>query len=478
MSLKVLIVDDEKDIVRSLEMLLKRNDYIAKGVRSATAALSMMEEESFDIVISDLNMPSMDGNTFLAAVARQYPETVRIMLTGYLEIDDVMTAINQGRIWGYLSKPWDNQTLLLTIKQAMQARNVLLERNTLLKTVKRVRHNSRHQFAGFIGESTVMQFIYNAIEKAAPCQAPIFITGPSGAGKEVAAEAIHSLSTRKDDPFCAINCAAIPGELMESELFGHVKGAFSGAVSARDGLIATANGGTLFLDELGEMDILLQAKLLRFIQTGIYKKVGSDKEEQANVRFVSATNREPMDAIAEGKLREDLYYRLNVISIDMPPLNEREEDVILLAQHFLGMYAESEGKGLTGFSDEAKSLLRHYEWPGNVRQLNNVIHAAVIMADGEQIEAKDLQGRIEQSSRSIPASQAPTSQAPAATKVIREAETGLTDQSIKTLAQVEKEAIERTIAFFDDNIVQAANALGVSPSTLYRKIQQWQSDNE
>ena len=219
-----------------------------------------------------------------------------------------------------------------------------------------------------------MQFVYSCIEQSAPSSASVFITGPSGSGKEVAAQAIHRLSKRKNGPFIALNCAAIPSELMESEIFGHIKGAFSGAVSNRDGAATLANGGSLFLDEIGEMDISLQAKLLRFIQTGCFQKVGSGKEEKVDIRFISATNREPQIAINEKKLREDLFYRLNVISIALPALNERGNDIVKLAEHFLSHFCEVEEKVFAGFSTEAENLIKSYSWPGNVRQLQNVIH--------------------------------------------------------------------------------------------------------
>jgi two-component system repressor protein LuxO len=269
---------------------------------------------------------------FLQKVAVQWPETVRIMLTAYTELNDVISAINSGRIWSYMKKPWDNEELKLNIQQALSYSEVLAERSLLRHTLDQVQTKRKRNFMKFIGQSTAMQFVYDAIENCASSHASVFITGASGTGKELVADALHKLSPRKDKHFVCLNCAAIPSELMESEIFGHVKGSFSGAVSNRDGAATMADGGTLFLDELGEMDIGLQAKILRFIQTGTFQKVGSNKQEKVDIRFVSATNREPFKAIEDGHLREDLYYRLNVISINLPPLKDRENDACQIAQ--------------------------------------------------------------------------------------------------------------------------------------------------
>ncbi len=468
MNARILLVDDEKDILSSLSFLFKRAGYDVLTARNGKVALTLMESENVDVVISDLNMPLMDGTALLSQIARDYPESIRLVLSGYMELDQVMQSVNQGRVWGYINKPWDNQALLFTVKQALETRNITRERDNLRRTVNRITIDSRTNFAGFVGQSTVMQFVYKAIEKSARSKASVMLTGPSGAGKEVAAEAIHQHSPLHDKPFNVVNCAAIPSELMESELFGHVKGAFSGAVSARDGLVATSDGGTLFLDELTEMDISLQAKLLRFIQTGKFKRVGSDREEQAQIRFVSATNRDPQTAIAENKLREDLYYRLNVISIDLPPLAEREGDKVLLAEHFLKVACEKEGRELMALTDNAKQLIEHAPWPGNVRQLQNIIYSASVMADGDTVDESDIQLALGSGAEKIRL----VSQA---ASPIQET-TQNRDGPVRSLAEIERSAIENTIKRFNDNVVQSASALGVSPSTLYRKMQQWEEN--
>lgn len=466
----ILCVDDELEVLEALTRVFRKSEFNVITANSAAEGLDIIRKQRIDIVISDLKMPEMDGNQFLRKVAATSPEVSRLMLTAFTEIDDVLKAINEGRIFGYLKKPWNNRELLSVVEQAYKFKNLMAERNMLKQVVDRYQQFYKPKFEGFIGDSMAMQFVYQAIEQAAPSSASIFITGESGTGKEVAASAIHHLSKRSNNAFIALNCAAIPSELMESEIFGHIKGAFSGAVSNRDGAATLADGGTLFLDELGEMDINLQAKLLRFIQTGEFQKVGSSKTEKVDIRFVCATNRNPHDAINKQQLREDLYYRLNVISVDIPPLRERDTDMLQLAHHFLSVFNEKEDKSLGGFTEEAEHLIRSHNWPGNVRQLQNTIHSAVILSQSPLIETDVLQRQLGNSAKL---------EAQATTSNIKAPETppaiGEYDQSIVPLAVVERQAIERAIDKCDENVVQAASLLGVSPSTLYRKIQQWQN---
>lgn len=493
----LLLVDDEPEVTKSLIRALRNKVANVVATNNPRDALEKLEQQHFDIVISDLKMPEMDGNEFCSIVAEQYPEMVRIMLTAHHDLDNVLNAVNKGRVWGMLEKPWDNQELLITLQQAAQFKQIVEERSLLRRTMERYYTQHRPTFEGFIGDSITMQFVYSSLEQCAPSNASVFITGPSGAGKEVAAEAIHHLSKRKNGPFIALNCAAIPNELMESEIFGHIKGAFSGAVSNRDGAARLADGGTLFLDEIGEMNMTLQAKLLRFIQTGTYQPVGSSKTEKADIRFVCATNRNPLEAIQDKKLREDLYYRLNVISIDLPPLCERDADALQIAQHFLAQFSEEEDKVFAGFSSDAEALLKHYRWPGNVRELRNTIHSAVVMSEGPMITGKVLGSQLrltEQQLHNI--SNGDPKSEKAALKLATLNGTlangdlvngvgssgvsvdAFSEGDIEPLSQVERRAIERAVLICNDNVVQAASALGVSPSTLYRKMQQWQTDND
>lgn len=473
---RILFVDDEPAILRSLERVVNKLDAVILTASNGKNALEIIHKHPVDVIISDINMPNMDGSELLEEVAKLAPETVRMVITGHGDMEMIINLINKGHIFGFLHKPWDNFELIVKIKQAIQLQQVLAERTLMRRTLDQYQKYHKSHFEGFIGDSVPMQFVYSCIEQSAPSSASVFITGPSGAGKEVAAQAIHRLSKRKNGPFIALNCAAIPSELMESEIFGHIKGAFSGAISNRDGAASLAHGGTLFLDEIGEMDISLQAKLLRFIQTGCFQKVGSGNEEKVDIRFISATNRNPHIAIQEKKMREDLYYRLNVISINLPPLNKRGSDVIKLAEHFLDYYASKEDKDFAGFSSSAMSIIQSYSWPGNVRQLQNIIHSAAVMSEGPLISEKIINQQI--GLQNIPTVPSDVSQ-------INAAITPQTSNSeylgankvntVQTLAEIERKAIEHAVVACEDNIVKAASQLGVSPSTLYRKIQQWES---
>lgn len=481
---RILFVDDEPQILKSLQRMTRSLRADCHFVESGSAALAAFEEEPFDVVVSDMQMPNMDGATLLAHIAQQHPESIRIVLTGYSDEHSIMNAINEGRIWGFIRKPWDDSQLIATLRQAEATQQVIAERALLRRTVARYGGGQRHQFHGFIGSSSTMQLVYSAIERAGPSQASVFITGPSGAGKEVAAQALHDVSPRKDKAFVALNCAAIPKELMESEIFGHVKGAFSGATSNRDGAAQQANGGTLFLDEIAEMDILLQAKLLRFIQTGTVQKVGATKAESVDIRFICATNRNPQEAIDQGFLREDLYYRLNVVTINMPPLASRDTDAEEIATNFLDYFSGQEKKSFSGFSRTAKILLAHYPWPGNVRQLRNCIHNLVIMNEGPLITEHQLAEALHLDADTL-ANYLAKSEATAlvANDLIASAKQSTPDSlsnnnAIRLLSDVEREAIERAIDICFGNVVQAAAALGVSPSTLYRKIQSWEKSSD
>lgn len=483
---RILFVDDEQSILNSLKRITRELNAECVFVTSGDEALKLAQLEPFDVVVSDMRMPSMDGTQLLGRIAELYPECIRIVLSGYSEQDLIMGAINKGRIWGFVDKPWDDRQLITTLKHAIDTQQLVAERALLRRTLERYEKEYKEGFSGFIGRSLSMQWVYNAIERAAPSNASVFITGPSGTGKELAAQAIHEYSNRKDAPFIALNCAAIPGDLIESEIFGHVKGAFSSAVSNREGAATLAHKGTLFLDELTEMDIGLQAKLLRFIQTGAFQRVGSSKTELVDIRFVCACNRSPLEAIDNKLLREDLYYRLNVISIDMPALNDRGGDVILLAEHFLKNFSELENKTFAGFSSDAISMLEKHAWPGNVRQLENCIHSVVIMCEGPLITAEMLsrplgvQNRISDSEKlkintesdSIKEDSATSHDINTAANLVLDS-----DSLIRPLSEIERDAIQRAVNSFDGNVVKAAGALEVSPSTLYRKIQQWESSS-
>lgn len=475
---KILFVDDEESILSSLKRVVSKLDVEVFTAQSGELALQLLDKTPVDVVVSDMKMPKMNGNELLEKIASSYPETVRIVLTGCDDMNLVLSSINKGHVWGYLLKPWDNNDLIITLKQAIELQQVMAERTLIRRTIDQYQRYRKTKFEGFIGDSVAMQFVYSSIEQCSSSNASVFITGPSGAGKEVAAQAVHNLSKRNKKAFVALNCAAIPSELIESEVFGHIKGAFSGAISHRDGAATLADGGTLFLDEIGEMDISLQAKLLRFIQTGQFQKVGSGKTEQVDIRFICATNRDPHRAIAENKLREDLFYRLNVISIFLPPLCDRENDKIQLAESFLVHYSEVENKSFAGFSSKGLKLINDYDWPGNVRQLQNIIHSAVVMSEGPLISDDILKQQLNNNSPKSDSNQPKTL---VINKTNNHIDSNLDiaindDTEIVSLEKVERHAIEKAILVCEDNVVQAASKLGVSPSTLYRKIQSWQSE--
>ncbi|MFT4654021.1 MAG: two-component system repressor protein LuxO [Kangiellaceae bacterium] len=478
----ILLVDDEVNILTALSRSIRGMSLDIHAANSAKEGLVILEQKDIDIVISDKNMPGMSGTEFLEQVSQRWPETVRIMLTAYTELDAVISAINTGKIFNFMQKPWNNDELIIIIQQAMNYREILAERSLLRHTLEQWKFKRKHNFMSFIGQSTPMQFVYDSVERCAQSSASVFITGPSGAGKELVADAIHKLSPRKNKALVSLNCAAIPNELMESEIFGHIKGAFSGAVSNREGAASKAHTGTLFLDEIGEMDIALQAKILRFIQTGTFQKVGSDKLEKVDIRFISATNQEPHQAIENGHLREDLYYRLNVISIDVPPLNERDQDSIQIARFFLQHFSELENKIFVGLSSDAQKFIQNYDWPGNVRQLENTIHSAIVMSEGPLLTDKSIARQLrltDQNMHDIVNKKRPAyiMQIAADNNLtaahIVDVAVNSTD-GIRSLAEVERAAIEHAIAACNDNVVKAAGLLEVSPSTLYRKVQQWQ----
>lgn len=477
----ILFVDDEENILSALRRMMRRSQYHCLFANSAKQALQLLEEHPIDVVVTDMRMPEMSGDQLLAEIATRQPEIMRIVLSAYSEEESIMAAINAGRIWGFIHKPWNDAELKQVLDHAVFTQQVIAERALLRHTVAQYRNRNKESYADFIGSSVPMQYVYSTIEKCAPSNASIFITGESGTGKELAARAIHNNSQRSDQAFIALNCAAIPHDLMESEIFGHIKGAFSGAVNHRDGAATLSDGGTLFLDELSEMDISLQSKLLRFIQTGTFQKVGSSKVEQVDIRFICATNREPLEAVKDKKLREDLYYRLNVVSILLPPLRERDDDTLTLAKTFLSRFCESEDKIIVGFSSDAESVIQSYNWPGNVRQLENCIHSAVIMSNGPLITDQDLANALSiRLSDITPGCNPPYNRVGDGVEERRktaEDDSRASEATIQPLAKLEQQAIQQAIDFCDGNVVRAAGLLQVSPSTLYRKIQNW-TDSE
>lgn len=446
----LLMVEDTASVAALYRSYLTPLEIDINIVGTGREAIESIAHREPDLILLDLRLPDMTGMDVLHAVKQRSPDVPVIFMTAHGSIDTAVEAMRHGA-QDFLIKPCEADRLRVTVNNAIRKASKL----------KNEADNPGNQnYQGFIGSSQTMLAVYRTIDSAASSKASIFITGESGTGKEVCAEAIHAASKRGDKPFIAINCAAIPKDLIESELFGHVKGAFTGAATDRQGAAELADGGTLFLDELCEMDLDLQTKLLRFIQTGTFQKVGSSKMKSVDVRFVCATNRDPWKEVQEGRFREDLYYRLYVIPLHLPPLRERGDDVIDIAYSLLGYMSKEEGKGFVRLAPEVVERFKQYEWPGNVRQLQNVLRNVVVLNEGREITLNMLPPPLNQPSESIisvpKASAAPVSV-----------------HEIFPLWMTEKQAIEKAIEACDGNIPRAAGYLDVSPSTIYRKLQTW-----
>ncbi|MBM0489805.1 response regulator [Aeromonas jandaei] len=460
---RVLLVEDTRSLAVVYEQYLRQDGYEAVLADCGQQALEVLLTSPPPVVLLDLELPDMSGMEILQQITEQQLPCAVVVITAHGSVDVAVEAMRLGA-FDFLTKPFDSKRLCATARNA-------LKHQQLSSLVAHYRENfERQSFFGFIGASMAMQAVYRIIESAAPSKATVFITGESGTGKEVCAEAIHQCSPRREQPFIALNCAAIPHDLMESEIFGHVKGSFTGAQGDRKGAASLADGGTLFLDEICEMDLDLQSKLLRFIQTGTLQRVGSGKLETVDVRFICATNRDPLLEVKAGRFREDLYYRLHVIPLYLPPLRERGEDILLLARSLLQNYAKEENKRFRDFDAAAARVLLDYPWPGNVRELQNVVRNIVVLNDKELVSPDILPPPLNGVRALAVATTA--AQQPAAT-----APTPAVGGPIRPLWLVEKEVIEQAIASCDGNIPKAAALLEISPSTIYRKKQGWEEAN-
>jgi len=372
MDRKILVVDDETSMREFLAILLGREGYVVETAADAESALARLSESSFDLILSDVKMPGLNGIALLERVKRSWPDTAVLMITAYTAAEDAVEAMKRGA-YDYIAKPFKVEELKILVRNA-------LEKLDLKKENVRLRQELRERFSGFIGKSHAMRELYTLIEKVAPSASSVLIVGESGTGKELAARAIHEQSPRKDKPFVAVNCSAIPDMLMESELFGHKKGAFTGAIADKPGLFEQAERGTLFLDEIGDLPLLLQAKLLRVLQEKEFRRVGGSESLKADVRIVAASNRDLQTQLREGNFREDLFYRLNVIMLRMPSLRERVEDIPLLLEHFFRKYT---GKTICGpvVTPEALKVIISYPFPGNVRELENMVERCTVLGE-------------------------------------------------------------------------------------------------
>lgn len=466
----VLLIEDTVSLARVYIEYLRDEPYEVMVADTGRAALDAMSRQTFSAILLDLRLPDMDGMDILRELKKRDVKSSVVVITAHGSVNVAVDAMRSGAV-DFLLKPFSADRLRVTLENA-------LEKFRLRETADSLTQDfDADDYVDFIGSSQPMQEVYRMIESAAPSKATTFITGESGTGKELCAEAIHKKSPRAKERFVTLNCAAIPKDLMESEIFGHVKGAFTDATSDRDGAASVADGGTLFLDEICEMDLLLQTKLLRFIQTGRVQKVGGDTEEPVDVRFVCATNRNPLQAVADGEFREDLYYRLHVIPIHLPPLRDRDNDIFVLASRMLVEFAEEEGKRFRGFDDDAAAAMLNYGWPGNVRQMQNVLRNIVVLNDAERVTLDMLPSIFTGQARANPGDVHAISYTDDASPDARgnpeivsrpQGEAG-----IEPLWQIERRAIEDAIVRCGGNIPRAAVFLEVSPSTLYRKLQSW-----
>ncbi|MBO7223928.1 MAG: sigma-54-dependent Fis family transcriptional regulator [Kiritimatiellae bacterium] len=451
---KILIVDDEKNTRDGLRRALSR-EYDVFTAESAAAALRILEEEHIDLMLSDVRMPGEDGIELLKQVRSKYPNTTCVLLTAYGSVETAVEAMKQGA-HDFLTKPVNLDHLDMLIARTLQHASLLKENEELKRQL-----DSRYGLESIIGSSPAMERLFDVIRQAAPSQATVLIQGGSGTGKELVAQAMHRLSNCASGPFVAVHCAALSPTLLESELFGHEKGAFTGAMAQRKGRFEMANGGTLFLDEISEIDLATQVKLLRVLETRQFERVGGAETLTVNIRVIAATNRDLRKYVDEGKFREDLYYRLNVIEINLPSLKERSSDIPILCDYFIREFAERNQRNVSGISQGAIAALQAYDWPGNVRELRNTIEKMVVLARGEILEAEDVPENIKNA---------------LLLKGVSLSSTALPQTTIvgeESLAEMEKRKILDALNAAGGNKSKAAEALGISRRTLHRKLNEW-----
>lgn len=446
MNNKILVVDDEEIIRESLSYILRKEGYSVEEAANGKIAYEKLKEDSFDLVITDLEMPEMKGTALLKEIQNLHLRTSTIIITAFGSLETAISALRNGAS-DYILKPIEFDELLFKVKKLFEVQELLLENRFMKKELQR-----EYDYHNIIGKSPAIKKIYEMITAVADADSTVLITGKSGSGKELVARALHFNSRRSSKPFIAVNCGAISENLIESELFGHKKGAFTGAISDKEGFMKASEGGTLFLDEIGDMPLQLQVKLLRAIQEREFTPVGTTSPIKINIRFLASTNQDLKELVSQGKFREDLYFRLNVVDIHLPSLKEREEDVPLLADHFVNKYRKHMNKPVKGISNEALRALVSHEWKGEVRELENVIERSMIFCKEDFITVKDLPEVFRetgsQSDFSI---------------------SGSLDESVK---RFEREIITRALDANEFNKEKAAEALQVGLSTLYRKMKE------
>ncbi len=450
----VLVVDDDLIECRSLSEFLKLDGFQVESATSGHEALDKLKETSFDIVLTDVNMPEITGFDLLHAVNKDYADTAVILITGYGQIEGAVRAIKEGA-YDYITKPLIDDGVKMIINRALEQQELKKENIELKKQLGLLVGGG-----DIIGRDHQMRKVMEMVESVADSRATVMITGESGVGKTLVARSIHARSARKDQPFIEVSCGSLPESLLESELFGHAKGSFTGAVADKEGKFQVADGGTIFLDEIGDAPLSMQIKLLRVIQDKVFERVGDNKTVHADVRLVVATNKDLDEEVREGRFREDLFYRVKVVSIHMPPLRERLGDLKLLAEHFLTKYAAENGKRIEGISDEALHLMQMHSWPGNVRELENVIERAAILTNATTVLPEDLP---------FDASKVDRSGGPGIIMTGPGSVVPLKD----ALEEPEKEIIRNALMAYDWSRARAADALGINRSTLFKKMKKF-----
>lgn len=445
MKFRILVVDDEKNIRSGLIQSLEMDGYEVEEAEDGQHALKTMLRMEIDLVISDLRMPKLSGSELLTKLSASYPTVPVIILTGHGTVDNAVQAMRNGA-YDFLTKPVNLEHLSLLVKRALGRRELARKHRELQEEIGRL--EKKKSGGELLGKSAPMERMFDLIAQVAPTKASVLITGESGTGKELVANALHSQSPRKDSPLIKVHCAALSESLLESELFGHEKGAFTGAANQRRGRFELADGGTIFLDEIGEIEPSVQIKILRVLQEKSFERVGGEKTVNVDVRLIAATNRDLKKEVEEGRFREDLYYRLNVVNLHLPPLRERVEDIPLLAALFLKSTARENGKEVEGFAPKASMQLSRYSWPGNVRELRNVIESAVVLTKGNYIAPQDL---------------------PAHLSTKRDDEGIFVPLEIP-MAEAEKIIIRANLNALEGNKSRTAEVLGIGRKTLHRKI--------
>src|SRR5512142_513982 len=468
-SIRVLVVDDEPTLLRALEALLRKKGYDVTGLDSPIVATQKLAQEDYDVALLDIKMPQLSGLELLSAVKHRRPEVEVIMMTGHATVETALSAVRAGA-YDYLTKPFDDVELVARAVAKAAERKMLFDRNRQLESALREKEGAQGE--GLVGNSAPMREVTRMIEAVAYSAATVLVTGESGTGKELVARALHARSPRKGHPFVALNCGALTETLLESELFGHVKGAFTGAQRDQKGLFDAADGGTIFLDEIGDIPLATQVRLLRVLQEGEIKRVGAADAVRVDVRVIAATHRDLPKLVKSGKFREDLFYRLNVINIPLPALRERVEDIPLLAHHFLRRYTDRLGKRVKTLSPEAIELLCGYRWPGNVRELENAVERAVVLCRGEIITPADLPPAV--TGRTAPL----VRETPAAGEESAWLTLSYAAAKEQALRRFEKSYVEALMRACDNNISAAARKAGMDRSNFKRVLRKYRNDIE